>query len=67
MYQTNSKRIFGIDLGLANCGWAFLGRNKSGKFIILGAGCITTESTEPEGNLTHLPEIANLLGLICEI
>ena len=53
MYQLKSKRILGIDPGLANTGWAFLGRNRSGKFVILDAGCITTESTETEGKRLH--------------
>lgn len=53
MYETKNKRIFGIDPGLANTGWAFVGRNRSGKFIVLDAGCITTESTETEGKRLH--------------
>ena len=53
MYQTKNKRIFGIDPGLGNTGWAFVGRNRSGKFVVLDAGCITTESTETEGKRLH--------------
>ena len=62
MYQTKNKRIFGIDPGLANTGWAFVGRHRSGKYVVLDSGCITTKTAEPEGKRlreihTHLTEL----------
>ena len=48
-YQTNSRRILGIDPGLANTGWAVVGRNRSGQFVLIDSGCIVTSPREKEG------------------
>lgn len=41
-YQTTSKRALGIDPGLANCGWAVVGRKRKGKFVLLESGTLQT-------------------------
>ena len=49
-YQTESKKVIGIDPGLANCGWSVVVRNRSGKFILMDQGCIKTASSFDEGS-----------------
>lgn len=46
--RTKSKRALGIDPGLANCGWAVVGRNRKGKFVLLESGTIQTGKEKPE-------------------
>ena len=36
MYQTKNSRIFGIDPGLANCGWSVVARNPIGEVCLDG-------------------------------
>ena len=43
MYQTQSKCALGIDPGLANCGWAVIGRTDKGHFRFMESGCIQTD------------------------
>ena len=67
MYQTKSQRIFGIDPGLANCGWAVVVRNRSGKFVLLDSGCIVTSPAESEASrlLQIYQQISELLHVHC--
>ena len=53
--QTISRRVLGIDPGLANTGWAVVARKRSGKFVLMESGCIVTSSRDSEGaRLLHL-------------
>ena len=63
MYQRNSKRILGIDPGLANCGWSVVVRNRSGKYVLMDSGCIVTTSStgESERLLYIYKQITELL------
>lgn len=63
-YQTRSERCLGIDPGLANCGWAVVGRNASGKYRLLDHGCIetTVDSTESERALSIYQKISEVIG-----
>ena len=47
-YQTESKRILGIDPGRANCGWLVVARNRSRKYVLMDTGCIVTASSTGE-------------------
>ena len=62
-YQTISQRVFGVDPGMANCGWSVVVRNRSGKFILIDSGCIRTSSAESEGArlLTIYQQVSELL------
>ena len=62
-YQTESKRILGIDPGLANCGWSVVARNRSGKYVLMDSGCIVTASStgESERLLYIYKQITELL------
>ena len=61
--QTESKRILGIDPGLANCGWSVVARNRSGKYVLMDSGCIVTASPtgESERLLYIYKQITELL------
>ena len=49
MYQTTSKRCLGIDPGLANTGYAIIGRKDATQpFNLLESGCIQTDSKATE-------------------
>ena len=62
-YQTESKRILGIDPGLANCGWSVVARNRSRKYVLMDSGCIVTASStcESERLLYIYKQITELL------
>ena len=47
-YTTTSKRALGIDPGLANCGWAVVGRKRKGKFVLLESGTLQPGKEKPE-------------------
>ena len=49
-YQTKSQRCFGIDPGLANCGWSVVARTRAGKFVLMDSGCIRTSPSETEAS-----------------
>lgn len=44
MYQTKTRKAIGIDPGLANCGYAVITRNSTGKLRLLESGCIKTDA-----------------------
>ena len=64
MYQTKSKRVFGIDPGINNTGWSIVGRTARGKLSVLDAGIITTPKTDSEATraLSIYREVSDLLA-----
>ena len=67
-YQTTSKRILGIDPGIANCGWCILIGKRSGKFEFLEGGVIkTAASLSDEGArlLKIYQRVSELLHVHC--
>lgn len=63
MYQTKSRKAIGIDPGLANCGYAVITRNSTGKCNRLESGSIRTDSkaTEAERILKIYQEVSELI------
>ena len=49
-YQMRSKRVFGIDPGLANAGWSVVARNRLGNIVLMDSGCIRTSPAESEAS-----------------
>ena len=66
-YQTTSKRILGIDPGIANCGWCVVIGKRSGKYEFLEGGVITTAVSLSEGArlLKIYQQVSELLHLHC--
>lgn len=66
MYQTKSKRCLGIDPGLANTGYAIIGRKAATEeFKLLESGCIQTDrkvSTEAQRLLKIYQDIGEIIG-----
>ena len=64
MYQRKSVRCLGVDPGIANTGWAIVGRTARGKLSVLDAGIITTPKTDSESQraLSIYREVSDLLA-----
>ena len=65
MYQTKTRKALGIDPGLANCGYAIIGRkHATQQFNLLESGCIQTDSkeTQAERLLKIYQDIGEIIG-----
>ena len=67
MYKTQSRRALGIDPGLANCGWAVIGRHTAtGQFRLLEHGTIQTDRQQTQAaRLLHIHK--DILQLIHDV
>ena len=66
-YQTTSKRILGIDPGIANCGWCVVIGKRSGKYEFLEGGVIKTAVSLSEGArlLKIYQQVSELVHVHC--
>lgn len=48
MYQKKSRKVLGVDPGIASTGWCIVNRTAGGKLKVVDAGLIRSSKTEPE-------------------
>ncbi|MYI35259.1 MAG: hypothetical protein F4118_02375, partial [Acidimicrobiaceae bacterium] len=65
--QTHSKRVLGIDPGLANTGWSVVSRQRSGRFQHRASGVIRTERQSRDDDESHPPQSLPGAPTVCSL